>query len=88
MSDVRVVSLNGLQKRLEKVLASEPALVARFEAAFATQNEDLVQEAMDALAGCPEDVRGKAHDEMLAWLFDGNDNSGLADLPTAGRGAH
>ena len=85
MSDVRVISLNGLKERLRDVLGDEPELLARFDRALADEDEMLIQDAMDALGRCPAPLRERAHDAMLAWLFDPADNSGLADLPTASR---
>ena len=81
MSEVRIVSLNGLKARLRDVLDEDPELLARFDRALSSDDEDLIQEAMDELGRCPPLMRAKAHDAMIAWLFDPSDNSGLGDLP-------
>ncbi|MEZ5825905.1 MAG: hypothetical protein R3C97_14545 [Geminicoccaceae bacterium] len=83
MSQLRVVSLNGLSKRLRDVLGEDSELYGRFAEALACQDEHLIEQAMDELSRCPQPLRSQAHDAMLDWLFDGKDNSGLADLPAA-----
>ncbi|MCB1970493.1 MAG: hypothetical protein H6851_10165 [Geminicoccaceae bacterium] len=85
MNEVRVVSLNGLARRLRDILGAESNLFHRFSRALRDQDEGLIQEVMDELALCPQPLRSQAHDAMLAWLFDSRDNSGLADLPAASR---
>ena len=85
MGLLRVVSLNGLSNRLRDVLGEDSELYHRFREAFRDQDEDPIERAMDELGRCPQPLRSKAHDAMLDWLFDGNDNSGLADLPAASR---
>ncbi len=80
MADVRVVSLGGLRRRLEAVLGPDSLLFARFDAALRGGDERLLEDAFRCLGAYPPATRRAVQDALLAWLFDRNDNSGLADL--------
>jgi hypothetical protein len=84
MSNVRVVSFDSLLVRLKGVLGDDSLLYERFEVALKNRDDEMVGRAMDSLNLYPEDVRREVQDAMLAWLFDADDASGLADVETAG----
>ena len=88
MSNIRVVSIRGLRRRLEELLGSDSPLFRSFDEAFATEDEDAMQMAMDCLGQYPEKVRKDVEAVLLNWLFDPEDASGLLDLPAASPSHH
>jgi len=88
MSDLRVVSFDGLRERLAQELGEDNLLYRRFEQALTQRDPDLVAAAMDSLALYPEAMRNQVQNALLAWLFNPSDNSGLAALPAASSAKH
>ena len=84
MSDVRVVSFDGLRSRLRSALGEESKLFEQFDEALEKQDDELVNKVMESLNYYPPATRKLVQDELLAWLFDPSDASGLAHLETAG----
>ena len=86
MGEIRVVSIDGLRRRLAAALADDVLLRERFDRALADQDEKLIEGAMDSLRLYPKAVRERVEEVLLTWLFDGPDD--FADLPAVGRGGH
>ena len=88
MSDVRVISTEGLRSKLKDALGDDSLLFQRFDLALRDQDERLIEIAMDSLRLYPETVRAQVEETLLDWLFGGDAADGLADLPTANARAH
>jgi hypothetical protein len=86
MSEIRVVSIDGLRRRLAVALADDVLLRQRFDRALSDQDEKLIESAMDSLRLYPTAVRERVEEVLLTWLFDGPED--LADLPVIGRSRH
>ncbi|HMR32857.1 MAG TPA: hypothetical protein PKA13_25275 [Geminicoccaceae bacterium] len=83
MAGIRLVSIDGLRRRLSAALADEPLLRQRFERALATQDEALIEAAMDCLRLYPAPLRERVEAELITWLFDQPD-----DLPVTQQRSH
>ena len=83
MSHLRVVSFEGLLARLEQILTRDSLLYRQFERALKAKDDEAVDAAMEALKHHPEATREAVEDAILRWLFDPQDNSGLAALDCA-----
>lgn len=83
MGGVRLVSIDGLRRRLATALADEPLLLQRFERALRTQDEALIETAMDCLRLYPAPLRERVEAELISWLFDQPD-----DVPVTHRLRH
>lgn len=86
MGGIRIVSIDGLRRRLAVALADDVLLQQRFDRALRDQDESLIEGAMDSLSLYPTAVRQRVEEVLLTWLFDGPDD--FADLPVAGRASH
>jgi hypothetical protein len=86
MSAIRLVSIEGLRRRLAAALADQPLLLQRFDRALRDQDEKLIEAAMDSLRLYPAQLRERVETVLLTWLFDGPDD--FADLPSATRTRH
>jgi hypothetical protein len=86
MSGVRVVSIDGLRRRLAQALADHVLLQQRFDRALRDQDEKQIDAVMDSLQLYPAALRERVEEVLLAWLFDGPDD--FVDLPVAGQARH
>jgi hypothetical protein len=82
MSNVRVVSIGGLRRRLCELLGARSVVFESFDRALCEQDEAMISAAMLALEGCPASLRAQVHDTVVDWLFDSS-GSDLVDLPAA-----
>ena len=78
MSDVRIVSLDNLLNRLERVLGRDSLLYHRFEAGLRLEDERSLTDAMSRLRLYPDDVRNLVEDTVMSWLFGARED----DMPT------
>jgi hypothetical protein len=69
MNDVRIISLDGLLRRLEDVLGTDSLLYRRFLQGFRLEDERCLAEAMGSLRLYPDEVRRLVEDEVMSWLF-------------------
>ncbi len=83
MSNVRLISLNGLRNQLREALGADDLLFRRFDLALSATDDKKIEAAMDCLKSYPAETREKVEDTMIRWLFDAKDNSGLADIKPA-----
>lgn len=83
MDGMRLVSIDGLRRRLAASLADQPLLQLRFDRALSGQDERLIEEAMDSLRLYPAPVRERVETVLLTWLFDAPDE--FAALPASSR---
>lgn len=86
MTAARLVSIEGLRRRLAQALADQPLLLQRFDRALRDQDEALVEEAMDSLRLYPAALRERVEAVLLTWLFDAPDSVG--DPPIQGVTRH
>lgn len=86
MGGIRLVSIDGLRRRLVAVLAEEPLLLQRFDRALRERDERLVEAAMDSLRLYPAPLRERVEAVLLTWLFDGPDD--VVELPAATEARH
>lgn len=75
MSDVRIVTLDCLLRRLESVLGSESLLLRRFERGLRLEDERCLSDAMSSLRLYPDHVRRSVEDAVMGWLFGGHAES-------------
>lgn len=76
MSDVRVVSLDSLLKRLEEVLGRDCLLFRRFEEGLRFEDERSLTDAMSSLRLYPDEVRRIVEDTLMSWLFGAREDDG------------
>jgi hypothetical protein len=69
MSDVRIVTLDDLLRRLEEVLGPDSLLYYRFEQGLRFENERCLTDAMGSLALYPDATRRLVEDTVMGWLF-------------------
>ena len=69
MDDARIVSLDGLLRRLEDVLGTDSLLYRRFHHGLRLEDERCLAEAMSSLRLYPEEVRRRVEDTVMSWLF-------------------
>jgi hypothetical protein len=69
MNDVRIISLDGLLRRLEDVLGGDSLLYHRFHQGLRLEDERCLAEAMTSLRLYPHDVRRLVEDTVMGWLF-------------------
>ena len=69
MTEPRVVSLQGLLRRLEDVLGRDSLLFRRFEQGLQREDEQRLTEAMSSLRLYPGPVRQMVEDTVMSWLF-------------------
>jgi hypothetical protein len=85
MSETRVVSLDGLLKRLEEVLGQDSLLLHRFEAGLRHEDEQHLTDAIRSLRLYPDPVRRLVEDTVMGWLFGAREEE-IAGLDQAKSG--
>jgi hypothetical protein len=76
MSDVRVVSLDALLKRLEEVLGRDSLLFRRFEEGLRFEDERSLTDAMSSLRLYPDEIRQIVEGTLMSWLFGAREEEG------------
>lgn len=69
MSAVRMVTLDGLLRRLEEVLGVDDLLYRRFARGLRLEDERCLAAAMSSLRLYPDEVRRLVEDTVMGWLF-------------------
>jgi len=69
MSDVRVITLEGLLCRLEHVLGHNSLLYHRFVQGLRHEDEGCLSDAMVSLRLYPDEIRRLVEDTVMSWLF-------------------
>jgi hypothetical protein len=69
MSDIRVITLEGLLCRLEDVLGHNSLLYHRFVQGLRHEDEDCLSDAMISLRLYPDEIRRLVEDTVMSWLF-------------------
>lgn len=69
MTDVRIVTLDHLLKRLETVLGPNSLLYHRFEEGLRFEDERSLTDAMRSLRLYPDHVRSLVENTVMGWLF-------------------
>lgn len=69
MSDIRVITLEGLLCRLEGVLGHNSLLYHRFVQGLRHEDEDCLSHAMISLRLYPDEIRRLVEDTVMSWLF-------------------
>ena len=83
MHDVRIISLDGLLRRLEDVLGTDSLLYRRFHHGLRTEDERCLAEAMSSLRLYPDEVRRRVEDTVMSWLFGAGGDAGPNRLGAA-----
>jgi hypothetical protein len=83
MNDVRIISLDGLLRRLEDVLGSDSLLYHRFHQGLRLEDERCLAEAMTSLRLYPQDVRRLVEDTVMGWLFGASGEASPTRLEAA-----
>jgi hypothetical protein len=69
MSDIRVVTLECLLRRLEDVLGHNSLLYHRFVQGLRHEDEGCLSDAMVSLRLYPDEIRRGVEDTVMSWLF-------------------
>jgi len=69
MNDVRIITLDGLLRRLEDVLGTNDLLYHRFDQGLRLEDERCLADAMSSLRLYPDEVRRRVEDTVMSWLF-------------------
>jgi hypothetical protein len=80
MSAVRVVTLDGLLRRLEQVLGVDDLLYRRFARGLRLEDERCLATAMSSLRLYPDEVRRLVEDTVMGWLFGAGGNAARNEL--------
>ena len=83
MHDVRIISLDGLLRRLEDVLGTDSLLYHRFHHGLRSEDERCLAEAMSSLRLYPDEVRRLVEDTVMSWLFGAGGDAGPNRLGAA-----
>jgi hypothetical protein len=69
MTDVRIITLDSLLRRLEEVLGADSLLYYRFDQGLRFEDERCLTDAMSSLRLYPDDIRRLVEDTVMSWLF-------------------
>jgi hypothetical protein len=69
MTDVRIITLDSLLRRLEEVLGANSLLYHRFDQGLRFEDERCLTDAMSSLRLYPDDIRRLVEDTVMSWLF-------------------
>jgi hypothetical protein len=69
MTDVRIITLDSLLRRLEEVLGADSLLYHRFDQGLRFEDERCLTDAMSSLRLYPDDIRRLVEDTVMSWLF-------------------
>ena len=69
MSDIRVITLDCLLRRLEDVLGRNSLLYHRFAQGLRHEDEGCLTDAMVSLRLYPDEIRRSVEDTVMSWLF-------------------
>jgi hypothetical protein len=83
MDDVRIISLDGLLRRLEDVLGTDSLLYRRFHQGLRLEDERCLADAMASLRLYPDEVRRLVEDTVMSWLFGARGDAGPNRLGAA-----
>jgi hypothetical protein len=77
VSEVRMVTLECLLDRLERVLGPDSLLYHRFAQGLRHEDESCLTDAMVSLRLYPDEIRRMVEDTVMSWLF-GTRGEGVA----------
>jgi len=80
MSDVRIITLDSLLRRLEEVLGPDSLLYHRFDQGLRFEDERCLTDAMISLRLYPDEIRRMVEDTVMSWLFGARNDSGMRRL--------
>ena len=83
MSDLRMISIDDLTRRLEAILGEDSLLLQRLQRGLATRDDRLTEIAMASLEAYPPTVRAAVEQALLAWLFGVEETADGATRPVA-----
>jgi hypothetical protein len=69
VGDIRVITLEGLLRRLEDVLGNNSLLYHRFVQGLHHEDEGCLSDAMISLRLYPDEIRRMVEDTVMSWLF-------------------
>ena len=69
MTDVRIITLDSLLRRLEEVLGADSLLYHRFDQGLRLEDERCLTDAMSSLRLYPDEIRRLVEDTVMSWLF-------------------
>jgi hypothetical protein len=69
VSEVRMVTLECLLDRLERVLGPDSLLYHRFAQGLRHEDESCLTDAMVSLRLYPDEIRRMVEDTVMSWLF-------------------
>jgi hypothetical protein len=69
MTDIRVITLECLLRRLEGVLGPNSLLYHRFVQGLRHEDEGCLTDAMVSLRLYPDEIRRLVEDTVMSWLF-------------------
>ena len=80
MSDVRIITLDSLLRRLEEVLGPDSLLYHRFDQGLRFEDERCLTDAMTSLRLYPDEIRRMVEDTVMSWLFGARNDVGRRRL--------
>jgi hypothetical protein len=80
MSDVRIITLDSLLRRLEEVLGPDSLLYHRFDQGLRFEDERCLTDAMISLRLYPDEIRRMVEDTVMSWLFGARNDGGMRRL--------
>jgi hypothetical protein len=83
MNDVRIITLDGLLRRLEDVLGTDDLLYHRFDQGLRREDERRLADAMSSLRLYPDEVRRLVEDTVMSWLFGARSETSPGHLEAA-----
>lgn len=69
VSDLRMISIDDLTRRLEAILGEDSLLLERLQRGLANRDDRLTEIAMASLEAYPPTVRAAVEQALIAWLF-------------------
>lgn len=83
MSELRLISIDDLTRRLEAILGEDSLLLERLQRGLANRDDRLTEIAMASLEAYPATVRAAVEQALLAWLFGVEEGADGATRPVA-----
>ena len=83
MTDVRIITLDSLLRRLQEVLGADSLLYHRFDQGLRFEDERSLTDAMTSLRLYPDEIRRLVEDTVMSWLFGARSDVGTRQLEAA-----
>lgn len=83
MSELRMISIDDLTRRLEAILGEDSLLLQRLQRGLATRDDRLTEIAMASLEAYPPTVRAAVEQALIAWLFGVEETADGTSRPLA-----